>query len=70
MAQAWANADAASSNSRPVASDALTSLKRWSCHTKELPAVDAIGAIHVYDFDNTCALAIQHGRRAHVTDCL
>ncbi|ORY09774.1 hypothetical protein BCR34DRAFT_486788 [Clohesyomyces aquaticus] len=31
----------------------ITSLKRWSCDSKDLPAVSDIKAIHVYDFDNT-----------------
>ena len=31
----------------------ITNLKRWSCHDKQLPRVDDIKYIHVYDFDNT-----------------
>ena len=31
----------------------ITSLKRWSCKTKEIPSIAAIKSIHVYDFDNT-----------------
>ena len=31
----------------------LTYLKRWSCQDKQLPAVDSINSIHIYDFDNT-----------------
>ncbi|KAH8887057.1 tat pathway signal sequence [Thozetella sp. PMI_491] len=31
----------------------LTALSRWSILDKQLPAVDRIKAIHVYDFDNT-----------------
>lgn len=31
----------------------ITSLKRWSCKTKEIPSVSVIKSIHVYDFDNT-----------------
>ncbi|KAK4496863.1 hypothetical protein PRZ48_011312 [Zasmidium cellare] len=31
----------------------VTALKRWSCQDKQLPPVDQIKAIHVYDFDNT-----------------
>ncbi|PPJ59276.1 hypothetical protein CBER1_04255 [Cercospora berteroae] len=30
-----------------------TALKRWSCQDRQLPSVDKIKAIHVYDFDNT-----------------
>lgn len=32
----------------------ITALKRWSCQDKQLPPVDQIKQIHVYDFDNTC----------------
>jgi hypothetical protein len=32
----------------------VTSLKRWSCQDTQLPPVEQIKAIHVYDFDNTC----------------
>lgn len=31
----------------------LNSLKRWSCKPKELPDVNTVKSIHVYDFDNT-----------------
>jgi len=31
----------------------VTALKRWSCSDTQLPPVDAIRAIHIYDFDNT-----------------
>lgn len=31
----------------------LTGLKRWSCKTKNIPGIDEIKALHVYDFDNT-----------------
>lgn len=31
----------------------VTALKRWSCSDTNLPPVDAIRAVHVYDFDNT-----------------
>lgn len=31
----------------------LNGLKRWSCKAKELPAVEAVKNLHVYDFDNT-----------------
>ncbi|KAH9829793.1 hypothetical protein Tdes44962_MAKER02271 [Teratosphaeria destructans] len=30
-----------------------TALKRWSCQDQELPPVDHIQRIHIYDFDNT-----------------
>ncbi|KAM3422179.1 hypothetical protein BST61_g2548 [Cercospora zeina] len=30
-----------------------TALKRWSCQDRQLPSVDQVKAIHVYDFDNT-----------------
>ncbi len=58
-----------SMNQRKVVSHTLTGLKRWSCHSRELPrklyhvstlnlsdlmiAVNVVRAIHVYDFDNT-----------------
>ena len=42
---------------QPQASQArsytLTALGRWSVQNKQLPPVEAIKAIHVYDFDNT-----------------
>jgi HAD domain family 1 in Swiss Army Knife RNA repair proteins len=31
----------------------IPSLKRWSCKNKQIPSLDAIKSIHVYDFDNT-----------------
>ena len=31
----------------------LTALGRWSILSKQLPPVDSISTIHVYDFDNT-----------------
>lgn len=40
-----------SSMSGPVRS--VTALKRWSCAENQLPPVDAVKAVHVYDFDNT-----------------
>lgn len=39
-----------------MTSHTITALKRWSCHDKQLPPVDQIKAIHIYDFDNTCKL--------------
>ncbi|KAJ9624140.1 hypothetical protein H2203_005590 [Taxawa tesnikishii (nom. ined.)] len=36
-----------------MASQTITGLKRWSCIEKQLPDVDQINAIHIYDFDNT-----------------
>ena len=46
------------SNSYPSAAGSytLTALNRWSVADKQLPAVDKIKTIHVYDFDNTRAL--------------
>ncbi len=32
----------------------LTALSRWSILGRQLPAVETINTIHVYDFDNTC----------------
>jgi len=37
------------------AAHTTTALKRWSCADKQLPAVERIKSIHIYDFDNTCA---------------
>ncbi|KAK5113518.1 hypothetical protein LTR62_003387 [Meristemomyces frigidus] len=31
----------------------VTALKRWSCMEKQLPSIERIRNIHVYDFDNT-----------------
>jgi len=31
----------------------VTNLKRWSCDDKQLPSVQSIRSIHIYDFDNT-----------------
>jgi len=31
----------------------VTALRRWSCQDKQLPRVESIRAIHIYDFDNT-----------------
>ncbi|CAJ2509243.1 Uu.00g142690.m01.CDS01 [Anthostomella pinea] len=50
MASKYANgASNGSANSRHT----VTALSRWSILNKQLPAVDKINAIHVYDFDNT-----------------
>ncbi|KAK4992985.1 hypothetical protein LTR50_000691 [Elasticomyces elasticus] len=35
------------------ASRTITSLRRWSCQDKQLPSVEVVKAIHIYDFDNT-----------------
>lgn len=42
----------------------VTALKRWSCQDKTLPPVDAIKAIHIYDFDNTREQALEQYKRA------
>jgi hypothetical protein len=31
----------------------ISSLKRWSCKSKDIPSISVIKSIHVYDFDNT-----------------
>jgi len=36
-----------------IKTQTLTGLKRWSCQDMQLPSVDQIRAIHIYDFDNT-----------------
>lgn len=38
---------------RKIVTHTLTGLKRWSCHSRDLPPVSQIKALHVYDFDNT-----------------
>ncbi|KAB2580852.1 Uncharacterized protein DBV05_g494 [Lasiodiplodia theobromae] len=37
----------------PTSTHTVTMLKRWSCQDKDLPSVQQIKSIHVYDFDNT-----------------
>ncbi|KAH8668921.1 hypothetical protein BX600DRAFT_435433 [Xylariales sp. PMI_506] len=41
------------SNGPTTGTHTVTSLGRWSILNKQLPAVESIKAIHVYDFDNT-----------------
>ena len=48
-------------NGKPIY-HTVTALKRWSCDDRDLPAVPAVKAIHVYDFDNT--------RMMHVGRCV
>lgn len=31
----------------------VTALRRWSCQDRQLPAVQDVKNIHIYDFDNT-----------------
>jgi hypothetical protein len=45
---AYNNGSAGAGNAHTV-----TAMGRWSVLDKQLPAVDKIKAIHVYDFDNT-----------------
>ncbi|SPO05213.1 related to nucleolar rRNA processing protein GAR1 [Cephalotrichum gorgonifer] len=40
-------------NGSAVTHYGVTSLSRWSCVAKPLPAIDKVKSIHVYDFDNT-----------------
>ena len=42
---------AATSMEAPVRT--VTALKRWSCQDKQLPPVNHVKNIHIYDFDNT-----------------
>ncbi|KAL9095521.1 MAG: hypothetical protein Q9165_002392 [Trypethelium subeluteriae] len=35
------------------ASHTITALRRWSCDDKQLPSVEQVKTIHIYDFDNT-----------------
>jgi HAD domain family 1 in Swiss Army Knife RNA repair proteins len=37
----------------PPSTHSIVALKRWSCKSKDLPGVQNIKTIHVYDFDNT-----------------
>ena len=37
----------------------VTALRRWSCQDRQLPAVQDVKNIHIYDFDNTRTL--DHG---------
>ncbi len=41
------------STTRRIVTHTLTGLKRWSCHSRDLPPVSLVKALHVYDFDNT-----------------
>lgn len=41
----------------PQSHHSIAALKRWSCKSKEVPGVQEIRTIHVYDFDNTLFLS-------------
>lgn len=45
----------------------VTALSRWSILTKQLPPIDKIRSLHVYDFDNTRTLSLPH--QASSTSC-
>ncbi|GJC91608.1 tat pathway signal sequence [Colletotrichum higginsianum] len=51
MTSAYANGSAKAAYSSSAAT--TTALSRWSIATKQLPAVDKIKSLHIYDFDNT-----------------
>lgn len=51
MTSAYANGSAKAAYS--TSSATTTALSRWSIATTQLPAVDKIKALHIYDFDNT-----------------
>ncbi|GJC77596.1 tat pathway signal sequence [Colletotrichum tofieldiae] len=51
MTSAYANGSAKAAYSSSSAT--TTALSRWSIATKQLPAVDKIKSLHIYDFDNT-----------------
>ncbi|KAE9572405.1 hypotheticall protein [Colletotrichum fructicola] len=51
MTSAYANGSAKAAYSSSSAT--TTALSRWSIAGKQLPAVDKIKALHIYDFDNT-----------------
>lgn len=58
MTSAYANGSAKAAYSSSSAT--TTALSRWSIAGKQLPAVDKIKALHIYDFDNTrqCSLPV------------
>jgi hypothetical protein len=47
------SAAAGASNGPDSSQFTLTALSRWSILNKQLPPVDKIRALHIYDFDNT-----------------
>ncbi|KAF6805346.1 tat pathway signal sequence [Colletotrichum sojae] len=51
MTSSYANGSAKAVFSSSAAT--TTALSRWSIATKQLPAVDKIKSLHIYDFDNT-----------------
>lgn len=55
-----ATAYAAYKNGAAITSSAhtVTAMGRWSVLDKQLPPIDRIKAIHVYDFDNTRTLLV------------
>jgi len=55
-----ATAYAAYKNGAAIANSAhtVTAMGRWSVLDKQLPPIDRIKAIHVYDFDNTRTLPV------------
>ncbi len=53
MSAPLANGSVNSTTARKIVAHTLTGLKRWSCHSRDLPPVSQVKALHVYDFDNT-----------------
>lgn len=51
-----ANASNGGSSNSSDAQFTVTGLSRWSIANNQLPPVDGIRALHVYDFDNTRTL--------------
>lgn len=47
------NASAGASSNNQPAHLTPTAMGRWSVSSKQLPPVDQIKALHIYDFDNT-----------------
>ena len=53
MTAPFANGPVNSTAARKIVAHTITGLKRWSCHSRDLPPVSQVKALHVYDFDNT-----------------
>ncbi|KAI0123705.1 hypothetical protein BJ170DRAFT_640105 [Xylariales sp. AK1849] len=53
MASRYPDASNGARNGPITGTHTVTALGRWSILNKQLPAVDTIKSIHVYDFDNT-----------------
>lgn len=47
-----------------------TALKRWSCQDKQVPTVEQVQSIHIYDFDNTRMPYLPAVHPLHCEHCL